>query len=181
MRQVFPRLTSVGLVSMAQINPFELFGLPVRFEIDLDDLKNRYLAAQAKVHPDKFAGASDAEKRVAQQWSTLINDSYKRLTQDGARGRLICEILGVPINENSSEGISEEFLMEQLERREAISLAKESSDNAELTSLKCEILCERNKLLKEIARALDVDHKPENAVQPLQKIMFLDRQLQDFQ
>lgn len=166
---------------MALQNPFELFGLPVRFEIDLDDLKKRYTNARAKAHPDRFAQASDAEKRVAQQWFTLINDSYKRLSEDVSRGKLICELLGVPVDDNSSGDISEEFLMEQLERREAISLAKQVGDEAELAALKEEISNERNILFKEIAQALDVDHKPLEAALPLKKLMFLDRQLQDFQ
>ena len=166
---------------MAQLNPFELFGLPVRFEIDLNDLEAKYLAARAKTHPDKFAGATDAEKRVAQQWYTLINDSYNRLSNDVSRGKLICEILGSPVDESSSGAISETFLMEQLERREAISLAKGEKDTAELSSLKQQIEAEKSQLLKDVTRALDLDHNPQNAVEPLQKIMFLDRQLQDFQ
>lgn len=63
---------------MAALNPFEIFGLKPQFRIDKQKLDEKYFEIQKKVHPDRFASASDAEKRVAQQWATLINDSLSK-------------------------------------------------------------------------------------------------------
>ena len=52
-------------------NHFELFHLPQRFAIDLKALDGAYHSVQNQVHPDKFAHASDAEKRVAMQLSLI--------------------------------------------------------------------------------------------------------------
>ena len=103
---------------MAALNPFEIFGLKPQFRIDKQKLDEKYFEIQKKVHPDRFASASDAEKRVAQQWATLINDAYQKLSDPIQCGKVLCALRGHPIDEDSSGSISEEFLFEQLERRD---------------------------------------------------------------
>ena len=49
-------------------NHFELFGLPLQFEIDPDLLARTFRALQSEVHPDRFAAAADTEQRIAMQW-----------------------------------------------------------------------------------------------------------------
>ena len=73
---------------MAAMSPFEIFGLKPQFRIDKQKLDEKYFEIQKKVHPDRFASASDAEKRVAQQWATLINDAYQKLSDPIQRGKL---------------------------------------------------------------------------------------------
>ena len=41
-------------------NHFELFGIPVRFEVDTGELDRRYRELQREVHPDRFAAAPEA-------------------------------------------------------------------------------------------------------------------------
>ena len=45
-------------------NHFELLGLPVAYSIDAIALDNAYRELQGRVHPDKFASAGEAERRV---------------------------------------------------------------------------------------------------------------------
>ncbi|MFQ9938706.1 MAG: Fe-S protein assembly co-chaperone HscB [Parasutterella excrementihominis] len=78
---------------MAAMNPFEIFGLKPQFRIDKQKLDEKYFEIQKKVHPDRFASASDTEKRVAQQWATLINDAFQKLSDPIQRGKALarCE------------------------------------------------------------------------------------------
>ena len=46
---------------MAAMNPFEIFGLKPQFRIDKQKLDEKYFEIQKKVHPDRFASASDTE------------------------------------------------------------------------------------------------------------------------
>lgn len=77
---------------MAAMSPFEIFGLKPQFRIDKQKLDEKYFEIQKKVHPDRFASASDAEKRVAQQWATLINDAYQNsaIRFSAARSCALC-------------------------------------------------------------------------------------------
>ena len=165
---------------MAALNPFEIFGLKPQFRIDKQKLDEKYFEIQKKVHPDRFASASDAEKRVAQQWATLINDAYQKLSDPIQCGKVLCALRGHPI-EDSSGSISEEFLFEQLERREAIADAKGAGDTAELEVMKKAIEKEKNELLNEVADAFDVKSDVSLAAEDLKKVMFLNRQLLDFE
>ena len=166
---------------MAALNPFEIFGLKPQFRIDNQKLDEKYFEIQKKVHPDRFASASDAEKRVAQQWATLINDAYQKLSDPIQCGKVLCALRGHPIDEDSSGSISEEFLFEQLERREAIADAKGAGDTAELEVMKKAIEKEKNELLNEVADAFDVKSDVSLAAEDLKKVMFLNRQLLDFE
>ena len=159
---------------MAAMSPFEIFGLKPQFRIDKQKLDEKYFEIQKKVHPDRFASASDAEKRVAQQWATLINDAYQKLSDPIQRGKVLCALRGHPIDEDSSGSISEEFLFEQLERREAI-------DTTELAVMKKAIEKEKDELLNEVADAFDVKSDVSLAAEDLKKVMFLNRQLLDFE
>ena len=162
-------------------NPFELFGLPVKFAIDEKALKEKYLEILNKVHPDRFISASEAEKRVAQQWATIINDAYKKLSDPLERGLLICALKGKPVDKDRSTLLDEDFLFQQLERREAIADAKEAEDEKTLKSLKLEIQNELGELTASLQNDLDQTANLDAAQVSLQKIMFLNRQLQDFE
>jgi len=95
---------------MAALNPFEIFGLKPQFRIDKQKLDEKYFEIQKKVHPDRFASASDAEKRVAQQWATLINDAYQKLSDPIQCGKVLCALRGHPID-GKQRSISEEFFL----------------------------------------------------------------------
>ena len=45
-----------------QQNFFSLFGIPLRFQLDLVLLEQQYRALQSQVHPDKFSDLSEAER-----------------------------------------------------------------------------------------------------------------------
>ncbi|HIP94871.1 MAG TPA: Fe-S protein assembly co-chaperone HscB, partial [Leucothrix sp.] len=58
---------------------FDLFGLPVHFQIDDSQLSASFRALQKKYHPDKFVNASDQERRLAVQSTGFINEAYETL------------------------------------------------------------------------------------------------------
>jgi molecular chaperone HscB len=62
-----------------QRNYFELFDLPVGFALDQATLGARYRQLQRELHPDRYAGASAHEQRLAVQYSSLINEAYATL------------------------------------------------------------------------------------------------------
>ena len=61
---------------MAQMTPFELFGLKPAFKVDLEALHAAHERAILQVHPDRFADRPAAERRVAEQWASRINGIF---------------------------------------------------------------------------------------------------------
>ncbi len=106
-------------------NHFELFGLPVSFDLDVNDLAARYRDLQRHVHPDKFANASDAERRMSLQMAALINEAFQTLKDPVQRGRYLLKMRGIGVDDETDTSMDSAFLMEQMEWRENLDEVKQ--------------------------------------------------------
>ena len=109
-------------------NYFELFGLPLDFDIAADDLTARYRQLQRRVHPDKFANSSAQERRLSMQMTAQINEAYQTLQRPVSRGRYLLGLLGVDMNDETDTSMDPVFLMEQIELRESLAEVKQTAD-----------------------------------------------------
>jgi len=80
------------------------------------------------VHPDKFANASDLEKRLSMQQSTLINEAFQTLKSPLLRARYMLQQKGLDLSNESSVNMDSEFLMQQMHLREALEQVRGSGD-----------------------------------------------------
>jgi len=64
---------------------FALLDQPRRPWLAPEALKQKFLALSAEVHPDRVHGASDEERRAAQQRYTQLNSAYNRLREPKER------------------------------------------------------------------------------------------------
>jgi molecular chaperone HscB len=107
---------------------FEIFAIPVAWQVDSSQLQSRYLKLQQEFHPDRFASHSDTEKRLAVQTASLINQAYDTLKSPLKRAQYLLELNKIDASQDShitSDGV---FLMEQIELREALSDVPDSAD-----------------------------------------------------
>ena len=119
-----------------QQNYFELFQLPVSFDVDAENLASRHRAIIARVHPDQFAHKSVMEQRVALQWATFANEAFDTLKSPIARAQYLLK-LNAP--ELAQEGVRvslpPEFLMQQMQWREALEEGNTAGVLAEVTQV----------------------------------------------
>jgi len=109
-------------------NYFEVFGLPVAFDVDQAQLVERYRELQREIHPDRFAGAGDREQRLAVQYATYVNEAFEALKSPLLRAEYLLKLQGValaPANQTTSDAT---FLMRQMELREELSEVKDQPD-----------------------------------------------------
>ncbi len=99
---------------------FELFDLPAQFELDRAVLGERYRQLQQELHPDRFAGGTSQEQRVAVQYSGLVNQAYSSLKQPLTRAIYLLELAGLPADKLAAQQIDGGFLIEQMELREKL-------------------------------------------------------------
>ena len=109
-------------------NFFELFELPRSFSVDTDLLAKRYRELQRVVHPDRFASASDQEKRLSMQQATRLNEACQVLKDPLLRARYLLELSGVQWDDEQSTVTDSAFLMEQMVLRETLSEVRGKSD-----------------------------------------------------
>jgi molecular chaperone HscB len=121
---------------------FELFGLPAHFAIDEAALDAAYRQLQSQVHPDRFASASDVERRIAMQRATQANEAYRTLRSPLDRAIYLLSLRGIDVRSETSTRLEPSFLAQQLEWREAAGDAKAAKDvnalEAQLASLRME-------------------------------------------
>lgn len=99
-------------------NHFELFNLPVAFEIDNAALAARYRDLQRSAHPDNYANASEREQRLALQTAAQINEAFQTLKDPMLRARYLLELQGINLSDEKHTLKDVHFLMDQMELRE---------------------------------------------------------------
>jgi molecular chaperone HscB len=155
-----------------QSSDFELFGLPERFEQDRGAIDARWKELQRQAHPDRFASQGAAALRVAMQWSVRINEAYQRLKEPGKRAAYLCELRGAPINAENNTAMPAQFLVEQMEWREALD---DAQGEKELDVLDEQLSRARNQALQRIGKLLDEQHDAHAAAQQVRALMFIER------
>jgi molecular chaperone HscB len=159
-----------------QSDDFELFGLPAQFEQDRALIDLRWKQLQREAHPDRFANQGASAQRLAMQWSVRINEAYQRLKDPLKRAAYLCELRGAPIRANDNTAMPADFLIQQIQWREALD---EAASAAALEALLLETEDRRERLLAQLAQELDVMGNAQQAAASVRSLMFVDRFAQE--
>ena len=154
---------------------FQLFNLPAAFKIDSTALERNFLALQAQVHPDKFAHLSEAERRLSMQWATRVNEGYQTLRNPLNRARYLLLQHGVDTQEESNTAMPMDFLVQQMEWREALDAARQSKDSAALEDMEQRMQHEVRILQQQLARDIDDIRDYPAASGIVRKLKFLEK------
>jgi len=149
-------------------NFFEIFAISPNFEIDLDQLEQKYFAFQKQFHPDS-ASVADIEQSIA------INQAYKILSNPIARASYILQLNGIDIEDDSQAPKPDlATLHEILELQEMV--AEISSNDAK--NLAKNLQQKIKSLLQEVATSLE-NKAFATAAQILIKAKYFDKTLRD--
>ena len=107
---------------------FELFAIPVDYNVDLATVNKNYLELQRAVHPDRHANASSRDKLLAVQNTAEINDALQTLKHPVKRAEYMLSELGVDIRAEQQTLQDPLFLMQQMELREELEELTTSTD-----------------------------------------------------
>ena len=150
---------------------FSLLNLEPVFNLNLNALEQNWRAASAQVHPDRFATASAAEKRIAMQWAANINQAYQVLKKPVSRAAYLCQLAGQDLEAENNTRMDPEFLMKQMQWREELDEARGNA--TALASLREEVQTAQNTLQSEIGQLLDSSKDYAQAADKVRQLMFL--------
>jgi len=156
-------------------NHFDLFHLPISFALDSTALDAAYRDVQREVHPDRFTTAPDAEKRLAAQWATRANEAYQTLKSPLNRGRYFLKIHGIDTEEESNTAMPVEFLMQQMEWREAVVAARALRDEAKLEGLATQKNTDEKALFTQLSGELNQPSSFAEARLTVRKLRFIEK------
>ena len=139
------------------VDPFATLGVPRRFGIDLKDAEKKHLELSKALHPDRYAGASAAERRLALSKAVEVNEAWRTVRDPIKRAEAILNLegLGNEIGETREPKPSGAFLMEVLEAREALDEAKASKDGARVHEVVVQAKKQLDEAQASLAKAID--------------------------
>jgi molecular chaperone HscB len=143
--------------------------------VDRAALELAYQDLQALIHPDRFAHASDAERRASMQMTTRVNEAYRTLKDPVQRGRHLLELHGVDVAFESNTQMPTDFLLQQLEMREELDASVQKKDFSFLDALKAKLSSQKLALETQVGESIDARKDYNGAAGLVRKLMFLQR------
>lgn len=140
------------------MNHFATFDLAPAFALDVTGLSSRYRDLQAAVHPDRFVNATDADKRVAMERAVQINEAFATLKDPVRRAMHMLSLQGIDGLDANDTSMPIDFLMEQVEWREAIADARLKEDAERLEAINEELTGMSRSLADTFAAAYAGEH-----------------------
>lgn len=162
---------------------FQVFGLPEQFSLDETILTQTYHILAAKFHPDRTAGASSFEQKQAMMMAAAINEAYRILKNPIDRAAyLLQQQYAIDADAPEHTAFSSDFLMQQMEWREAIAEARAENNTSRLQELDTDITQTRKTLLAQINTAFAVPSPDiEHIAQLIRQGRFLDKLQREIQ
>jgi molecular chaperone HscB len=78
---------------------FQVFRLKRSFQLDLEELEREFHRLSRKLHPDRFARASEQEREWSLADTALLNDAYRTLKDPLFRTEYLLKLEGAEIGE----------------------------------------------------------------------------------
>lgn len=161
--------------SIFNLNYFEIFSQPVTTEPDVNLLKEKNRELQLQAHPDKFANSSDADKRLAMQKTSLINEAFETLKKPVSRLQYMLTLKGVDMNGETDTSMDGAFLMEQMELRESISEVRNQAEPLDvLTAMLADLKSKARNLTIEFSEFYELDDL-EKSREIVRKLQFINK------
>jgi molecular chaperone HscB len=109
------------------------------------------------------------------QWTARLNEAYRALKDPVQRGKHLLELHGVDVAFETNTQMPSDFLMQQLEIREELDVARAKKDAAFLDGLKDRLRKQQQGLEAQIARSIDERKDYAGAAELVRKLMFLQK------
>ena len=164
------------------MNYFELFGLPIGFQVDATKLRQAYMEIQRTSHPDKFTQSSTEDQDIALEKSAIANKAFTLLNNKELILPYVLEVLGY-MEPDEKYALSPDFLMEMMDLNEAWMDADSDTDKSNVTEQVKTIQNAIYTPVKAILEGNSIDITKEAMLQVKEyyyKKKYLDRILADF-
>ncbi|XP_070619533.1 LOW QUALITY PROTEIN: iron-sulfur cluster co-chaperone protein HscB [Erythrolamprus reginae] len=133
---------------------FGVLGCPRGFSLDVARLRQRFLALQRSLHPDRFSHRPQAERGFSEQHAALVNLAYGTLRSPLSRGLYLLQLRGVELAAGSDAEAEPGFLAEVLELNEQVAAA---DSEASLAGLQRLLAAKQEAAVQEVSRAFEQD------------------------
>ena len=128
---------------------------------------------------DKFANASDQEKRLSMQQTSWINEAQTTLKDPVLRATYLLKLKGVDINLENETTMDAGFLMQQLEMRERLeNISSEADPLDALDALAKETRANMDEVMQGFADSYEADRLDESR-EWVRKLQFMQKAIKE--
>jgi molecular chaperone HscB len=121
------------------MDPFAILGIEQSYDVDLAAVEKRHRELSRALHPDRYAGAGAAERRLTLAKAIEVNEAWRAVRDPIARAEALFALAGVTVGEDREPKPTPALLMEAMERREALAEARAKRDLAAIDRLAGEV------------------------------------------
>lgn len=154
---------------------FAIFGLAPGYDIDTLQLHERYRDLQRTLHPDRYAQATEAERRASALVAARVNDAYATLRDPLARARYLLALHGLDTADGQRAALDPDFLQAQFEWREAFDSACGSRDRTAFDALTGRLRTETRRRYDALASDFAQDDTLQHAASVVAELQFLEK------
>lgn len=140
------------MTSSTGLDPFTVFGVEHRLDLDARALERRYLQLSRDCHPDLHRATGAADCAAVLSRAAEINDSWQKLKDRWERARALIE-LRAPGLLREQRALDPEFLATALELAEEVAFA----DAATIPTLRSQLQATCDAVFADVAQACDRD------------------------
>src|SRR3954452_16497141 len=106
---------------------FEFFELPVTFQPEMQQVKQKFYELSRKYHPDFFTLENDFEQAEALEKSSQVNKAFKIFQNRDETIKYVLQLKGL-LEEEEKYSLPPDFLMEMMDLNEQMMEAKMDHD-----------------------------------------------------
>lgn len=162
-------------------DPFQTLGVEPRFDIDLRAVEQRHRDLSRALHPDRYADAPSAERRMSLSRAIEVNEAFRALRDPVRRAEALLARAGVKFGETSEPKAEPALLMDMMEAREELSEASRAKDRARVAKLASAMRRREAGCLERLGRGFDasVGEEAVALLPTLAELRYLRRLLDD--
>ena len=120
------------------MNYFELYDLPLSFEIDCALVKKKFYDLSKRYHPDFYVNESDEKQAEILELSTLNNKAYQILSDPLKRIEYVLSLNNM-LADGDKYVLPQDFLMDMMDVNEALMEMEFDHDELKLAELSGQI------------------------------------------
>ena len=118
----------------SKIDLFEVMGISIDFEINSEELEERYRHLSLELHPDFFEAAPERDKRLSEKASAILNTAYNTIREPTSRAKYLL-FLFAKENKLDERSLPDGFLQEMFFLQESLDELLEKSDSIALNKM----------------------------------------------
>ncbi len=132
------------------MDPFAILGIERTYDVDLDAVEKRHRDLSRALHPDRYAEAGAAERRLTLTKAIEVNEAWRVVKDPIRRAEALFALAGITVGEQSEPKPSPALLMEAMERRESLAEARARNDLAAIDHLAGEVDARRTEVQEKL-------------------------------